>query len=492
MVMPRLALDKTGGADCRPVLPILFGLGIASGAVYLFNFKIQALAPLFSRLNEVQVYLIQMLFLSILYLGAVLLVLKNLATIGNSRVVLGLIIFFAIFSRLCLVPAVPTVLSQDMYRYVWDGRVQQVGINPYLYPPAAPELENLRDDPIFPRINRKQYPTIYPAAAQISFRLFHALVGDSVVGYKGGMVFFDILTLLALTGLLTAYGFEPARIIVYAWNPLVIFEIAFSGHLEGLTVFFMVLAFYLHAGNKKKSGVMMLAVAAALKIYPALLLAPLLNRGRRIRDLFLFGATLVLLYLPYANAGPKIIGFLPIYLNNPYESFNLGLQSLLLRLLPTLDYALLSKFSIFVLLTAGISVFLKEKQEIQILRASYWLTGLLLLFMPASLHPWYVILIIPFLAFFPNPAWLIFTTTVSLSYLKYVSPGEIMPTWVLSAEYLPLLVLPAAGWLFMNKDRYTCLPALFYDRRLIPTGHKFRTSRQAAQLSFKKITEVKK
>ena len=70
-----------------------------------------------------------------------------------------------------------------------------------------------------------------------------------------------------------------------------------------------------------------------------------------------------------------------------------------------------------------------------------------MILMPASLHPWYVILIIPFLAIYPSPAWLIFTGTVSLSYLKYTSPQGIMPTWILLAEYLPLFALLAAGYI---------------------------------------------
>jgi len=68
--------------------------------------------------------------------------------------------------------------------------------------------------------------------------------------------------------------------------------------------------------------------------------------------------------------------------------------------------------------------------------------------MPASLHPWYAILIIPFLVIYPSPAWLIFSCTVTLSYLKYVSPQGIMPTWILLAEYLPLFALLVAGYIF--------------------------------------------
>jgi hypothetical protein len=85
-----------------------------------------------------------------------------------------------------------------MYRYIWDGRVQQNGINPYRHPPDADELKGLRDKKVYPNINRKAYPTLYPAGAQLFFRLFHILVGDRVAGYKGLMVVFDVLTLFVL------------------------------------------------------------------------------------------------------------------------------------------------------------------------------------------------------------------------------------------------------------------------------------------------------
>ncbi len=214
---------------------------------------------------------------------------------------------------------------------------------------------------IFPNINRKDDPTLYPAGAQVFFRIFHALVGDSVIGFKGIMVFFDTLTVLVLMALLQNHGLNWSRIIIYAWNPLVIFEIAYSGHLEGLTVFLMVAALYLSAIHKKISGVFMLALAAAVKMYPALLLAAFLNRGARIKGLVAFFVTILLLYLPFIGAGNKISGFLPVYLKNPYESFNLGLKYLLMRLIPGLDYYLLSLLFITGLAIAGLVVFFKNK-----------------------------------------------------------------------------------------------------------------------------------
>jgi hypothetical protein len=94
---------------------------------------------------------------------------------------------------------------------------------------------------------------------------------------------------------------------------------------------------------------------------------------------------------------------------------------------------------------------LKNKEDMQVIRYSYILVGFLLILMPASLHPWYAILIVPFLVIYPSPAWLIFSCTVTLSYLKYVSPEGIMPTWVLQVEYLPLFALLAVGYIYGDR-----------------------------------------
>lgn len=118
-----------------------------------------------------------------------------------------------------------------------------------------------------------------------------------------------------------------------------------------------------------------------------------------------------------------------------------------MRLIPGLDYYLLSLVFIIALTLAGLVVFLKNKADMQVMRYAYILVGFLLILMPASLHPWYAILIIPFLVIYPSPAWLIFSCTVSLSYLKYLSPQGIMPTWILLAEYLPLFAFLAAGYI---------------------------------------------
>lgn len=443
------------------LLPMaIVGLGILSGLLYFFNFRLQ---PFFLNSgligkSGIHFYIFLFLALSLLYLIGVYLIFRNRAAWGNSKRLVFIIIIFAVLFRVVLVPAAPSVLSKDMYRYIWDGRVQQNGINPYRHPPDADELQGLRDTKVYPNINRKSYPTLYPAGAQLFFRLFHAIVGDRVAGYKGLMTVFDGLTLFVLLALLRIYGFEQTRLVIYAWNPLVIFEIAYSGHLEGLTVFWMVLALYLNARNRQILSVAALAVSSAIKLYPALLLPALVNRGQRIKGSLAFIVSMVLLYLPFLAGGRKVLGFLPIYLQNPYESFNLGLKYLMMHLLPQLDYYLLSKIFLLALAAAGLFIFFKPKEKDQVMRYAYILLGWLLVLMPASLHAWYVIILVPFLCFYPAAAWLLFSCMVTLSYIKYVTPSGIMPTWVLWLEYGLLFVLMSGGYIFRRtvyQDRKT-------------------------------------
>ena len=441
---------KSSAAPFNLLPMAIAGLGILSGLLYFFNFRLQSFFLQSGLIGKTRIHFYVFLFLviSLLYLIGIYLIFKHRLTWGSSKRLVFIIIIFAVLFRVLLVPATPSVLSKDMYRYLWDGRVQQNGINPYRHPPDADELKGLRDKKVYPNINRKAHPTLYPAGAQLFFRLFHIIAGDRVAGYKGLMTVFDVLTLFVLLALLRIYGFEETRLMIYAWNPLVIFEIAYSGHLEGLMVFWMVLALYLNARNRQILGVAALAVASAIKLYPALLLPALVNRGQRIKGSLAFIVSMVLLYLPFLASGRKVLGFLPIYLQNPYESFNLGLKYLMMLVLPQLDYYLLSKIFLLALAAAGLFIFFKPKQKDQAMRYAYILLGWLLVLMPASLHAWYVIILVPFLCFYPAAAWLLFSCMVTLSYLKYVTPSGIMPSWVLLLEYGLLFVLLAGGYIF--------------------------------------------
>jgi alpha-1,6-mannosyltransferase len=445
MKIERVTHESTARSSLDPVEYGVIGLGLASGGVYLLNFKLEEFLPGFLHLTGIYLYIGMSLFLSVLYLIGARLIFTHLARVGRSKSLVGMIIGFGIVFRAVLVPTDPALLSTDMYRYVWDGRVQQHGINPYLNAPSAEQLRSLRDDTIYPNVNRKEHPTVYPAGAQLVFRLFHILVGDSIHGFKGLLVFLDLLTMGLLVLTLRAYEFDDARIYIYAWNPLVIFEIACGGHVDGLTVFLTVLAFCLDAKRMKIPGVAALAFSSATKLYPALLLPALLSRGDRIKGTITFVAVFLLFYLPFLSVGEKIIGFLPNYFTSPYESFNLGLKYLVMDLFPEMDYVNISNVLVLTLMAAALVVFFREKRNEQVVRCAYVLIGLLIVLMPTALHPWYVVILVPFLCFFPSAAWLIFVCTVTVSYIYYAPAMHILPLWVSLLEYLPLFGLLAIG-----------------------------------------------
>ena len=215
--------------------------------------------------------------------------------------------------RLILVPLDPPRLSTDIYRYIWDGRLQGVGINPYLYVPVDPRLAGLRDDSIYPNINRKQYAhTIYPPVAQIFFFVV-TRVTQSIPGFKGALVLLDLVTMGLVAATLRAIGQPAERVIVYAWHPLPIFEFGGSGHIDALMICFIALALFARAHQKFGIAGFALGAATLVKFFPVILLPAIYQRWDKKLPIA-FAITIVLCYFPYLlGAGAGVLGFLPQY-----------------------------------------------------------------------------------------------------------------------------------------------------------------------------------
>ncbi len=230
------------------------------------------------------------------------------------RGALALIVLVAVAARLAFAMQAPTI-SDDIYRYIWDGRVQAAGINPYRYVPDDPALAAYRDGAIFPHINRRAVPTIYPPVAQGVFRLVYALHPDSVSWTRIAFIGFDLVTILALSGLLLCLGLRLERVILYAWHPLLILELGHSGHVDVVAICFLVLALRARIGARPWQAGFLLACAALTKFY-ALIALPALLDPRRRRDLRLplaCAVTIALAYLPFLSVGGKVFGYLGGY-----------------------------------------------------------------------------------------------------------------------------------------------------------------------------------
>jgi alpha-1,6-mannosyltransferase len=228
----------------------------------------------------------------------------------------AMIIGVAIVLRL-IVSASPVFLSTDIYRYVWDGRVQAAGINPYRYVPNDPALTALRDKDIWPNINRAtKAHTIYPPVAQWIY-LAAQLGGSNRAAMKAVMMMLEGIGIYALYRILRARGLPRERLIAYAWHPLPIWEIAGSGHIDAALVAFVCLALWAWTAGRQSLAGLALAAATLVKFFPLILAPGLWGRASwRQRDFRLPLVILLLIplaYLPYIGIGSGVLGYLPGY-----------------------------------------------------------------------------------------------------------------------------------------------------------------------------------
>jgi alpha-1,6-mannosyltransferase len=224
----------------------------------------------------------------------------------------------------------PPLLSSDVYRYVWDGRVQAAGVNPYRYRPADPALAFLRDRDVYPYINRAiEAPTIYPPAAQGLFRLA-AAVSPGVTGMKIVMVIAEGIAGAFLLALLRRAGLPAARLAIYAWAPLPVWEFAGDGHVDAASLAWIGAALLAAATGRRLLAGVALAGGGLTKVLP-LAIAPALWRRWDWRLPLAAVAAVVAAYLPYIGAGWRVLGYLPGY--GSEEGLENGAGVLWLRLL---------------------------------------------------------------------------------------------------------------------------------------------------------------
>ncbi len=359
---------------------------------------------------------------------------------GGSRWRLAWILGFAVLFRLLAV-ADPPSLSSDIHRYAWDGRVQRAGISPYAHPPEATELAGLRDTEIHPRINRPGARTIYPPGAQVLYRL----LPYDLDAIRFVMIALDLVTILLLAKLLAVLGLDPARVILYAWCPFVVYEVANNGHLEAAMLPLLVAAVL--AWHRGRSGLvgMLLGAATAMKLYPALA-AVALARPRPVRVIGGLIAVPGALYVAYAGSvGADVFGFLPEYVRSA-EDHNIGLRAGLEALLFALPHAREVAFAAcnLALLIGAAVLWRRGGRPEQVLPAAI---GLYLLTLPTAFHPWYALWLVPWLCIRPRAAWLWLLAALPLSYLKYATTDGVMPGWVRPVEFVPTFGLLAwAAW----------------------------------------------
>lgn len=354
----------------------------------------------------------------------------RLGELADQRSALVLILIGAAAMRLALLFTEPT-LSSDIYRYVWDGRVQAAGINPYRYVPAAPELAPLRDAAIWPLINRADYAvTIYPPVAQALF-LGVTRVGENVVVMKLGLLLFEAASVAALIALLKRLAMPPARVAAYAWHPLPVWEIAGNGHVDAAMIALLLLSLLVFLNGRSLLGGVLATLGALVKP-TALLALPVFWRPWDWKLPLAVAATICVAYLPYLSVGSGVFGFLGGYIEE--EGFTEGRGFRFVRLieqltgpLPPLAGAVYAALAALVLASMALAIaFRTDRSERAAIRSLNWLL-IAFLVLSTPHYPWYFLALAPFLALSPTAtAWTV--TTVSV-FLYYVYPGATVPSY---------------------------------------------------------------
>ena len=348
-----------------------------------------------------------------------------------ARRAVVLIIGAGLVLRLAALAGPPTT-SDDLYRYAWDGRVQQAGVDPYRDPPASAQLASLREGWLWPgpsvcaeqhdpsgctRLNRPNVRTIYPPVAEAWFAAVYRIGGVNArhKAWQVAGVGTELITLALLAAALRRWERDPRWVALYALAPFPVLEFVNNGHVDGLAVALMVGALAVAAPARapdRRDGArvdvllgLLIGAAALVKIYPGLLLlaVPCLPRPRRLWSLgraSLAAALLaVAVYLPHVIAvGTRVVGYLPGYLRE--EHYDSGGRFLLggLLHLPALAATVVVGVSLI-----GAAGWVLLRRPPFATAGVVLLVALLLATTPVQ--PWYAASVVAFAAICGEPSW---------------------------------------------------------------------------------------
>ena len=336
-----------------------------------------------------------------------------------------IVLVVAVVARALLVGGAPT-LSDDAYRFVWDGRVEAAGINPYRYVPADRHLAPLRDWQVFTRVNRPHTRTLYPPTDEVAFLAAHEVAGDGMTAWKLSMLALEAAAVALLLVLLARARVSRGRVVLYAWHPIAIVELAGSGHPDPIMLVPLLATLLLWDARRRVAAGVTLGVAALAKVVP-ILAAPFLARRLGGRFLLAAAATATALYLPYIGAGTHTLGSVSAFVD---QRFGAGPYTWLLAAGVGRTLAL---GVLLMLLAAGVAWAAARPPDD--LAGACRLTALLLggaLLASHTVLPWYLLWVLPLLCVAPVPALLWACAAAPLLYLA-MPPAPILPAGAATA-----------------------------------------------------------
>jgi alpha-1,6-mannosyltransferase len=327
----------------------------------------------------------------------------------------------------------PPGADDDIHRYVWDGRLQRLGYNPYLVVPSDPAAKWLHT-PETRNLNNPDLPSPYPAGAQLFFRAV-TTIQESTFALKVAFVVCELAIILVLFDLLRRKQ-GAHLVLVFAWNPLLAIEVAGSGHVDIVGALLLLVSAAALVRRWRAAAAVGLGLAIAVKLLPVVLL-PLYWKRVRIRDAVLASAVVVLLYVPFFHHGRLPIGSLGTYVQN--FRFNGPVFAALDQVASPQLLVGLALLGGFVTATWLRRATPERSPDLFAWDLFAWPMAATLLCAPA-VFPWYLLWLLPFLTSASTLLIIIWTVSVIPVYVEWHlralgRPWGALPGWVMVLEY---------------------------------------------------------
>ena len=351
--------------------------------------------------------------------------LLSTATFPKRVVIFGLALAAVWHCQFLRIPPGP---DDDVHRYVWDGRVQRLGYNPYILVPSEPALAGLHTSETR-TLNNPDVPSPYPPGAQLFFRGVTA-IHESTFALKIAFLICDVAIVFVLLDILRRTSLGEHWVLAYAWHPLLATEVAGSGHVDILGVLLLLLSAAALLRHWRPVAAVAFGLAVAVKFVPIVLL-PLYWKRVRIRDCALAAAVLGVLYAPFLSHGRIPLGSLGTYVHR-------------FRFNDPVFAALESVTAPQV--AAGLAVLVGVLTAIWMRKGSReWSADRFAWPMAASLlcapvvYPWYMLWLLPFLRSLSTVPIMVWTVSIIPTYyvwrLRTHGQPWVVPGWIMWLEY---------------------------------------------------------